>query len=147
MVLTIQQIEQYECAFKLFDKNGNGKISAHELSAVLKCLNHDASDHEISDMINEVNGLETGEISLESFLRLMESKLENIDYEDELREAFRVFDNNNSGYISSARLKHVMECLGEDITAKDAEDMIKEADVDKDGLVNFEDFVKMMKNN
>ena len=147
MVLTIQQIEEYKCAFKLFDKNGNGKISANELSAVLKCLNCDASDDEISDMINEVNGLETGEISLESFLRLMESKLENVDFEDELREAFRVFDNNNSGYISSARLKHVMECLGEDVTAKDAEDMIREADVDKDGIVNFEDFVKMMKKN
>lgn len=147
MVLTIQQIEEYKCAFKLFDKNGNGKISANELSAVLKCLNCDASDDEISDMINEVNGLETGEISLESFLRLMESKLENVDFEDELREAFRVFDNNNSGYISSARLKHVMECLGEDVTTKDAEDMIREADIDKDGIVNFEDFVKMMKKN
>ena len=147
MVLTIQQIEEYKCAFKLFDKNGNGKISANELSAVLKSLNCDASDDEISDMINEVNGLETGEISLESFLRLMESKLENVDFEDELREAFRVFDNNNSGYISSARLKHVMECLGEDVTAKDAEDMIREADIDKDGIVNFEDFVKMMKKN
>ena len=97
-------------------------------------------------MINEVNGLETGEISFETFLSLMESKLENINLEEELREAFRVFDNNNSGYISSARLKHVMECLGEDVTAKDAEDMIREADIDKDGLVNFEDFVKMMKN-
>lgn len=146
MVLTIQQIEEYERAFKLFDKNGNGKICANELSVVLKSLNHNASDHDISDMINEVNGLESGEISFESFLSLMESKLENIDLEEELREAFRVFDNNNSGYISSARLKHVMECLGEDVTAKDAEDMIREADIDKDGLVNFEDFVKMMKN-
>ena len=146
MVFTIQQIEEYERAFKLFDKNGNGKISANELSVVLKSLNHNVRDREVSDMINEVNGLETGEISFETFLSLMESKLENINLEEELREAFRVFDNNNSGYISSARLKHVMECLGEDVTAKDAEDMIREADIDKDGLVNFEDFVKMMKN-
>ena len=104
MVFTIQQIEEYERAFKLFDKNGNGKISANELSVVLKSLNHNVRDREVSDMINEVNGLETGEISFETFLSLMESKLENINLEEELREAFRVFDNNNSGYISLTRI-------------------------------------------
>lgn len=49
----------------------------------------------------------------------------------------RVFDKNNDGLISSSELRHVMTNLGEKLTQQEADDMLKEADMDGDGMVNY----------
>nr|2KN2_A Chain A, Calmodulin [Glycine max] len=66
------------------------------------------------------------------------------DAEEELKEAFKVFDKDQNGYISASELRHVMINLGEKLTDEEVEQMIKEADLDGDGQVNYEEFVKMM---
>ena len=50
----------------------------------------------------------------------------------------RVFDKNNDGLISSKELRHVMTNLGEKLSEEEVDDMIKEADLDGDGMVNYE---------
>ena len=68
----------------------------------------------------------------------MSKKMKETDKEEELREAFRVFDRNGDGFISASELRHVMTNLGEKLTDDEVEDMIREADLDGDGLVNYE---------
>lgn len=48
-----------------------------------------------------------------------------------------MFDKNNDGLISSSELRHVMTNLGEKLTQQEADDMLKEADMDGDGMVNY----------
>lgn len=69
---------------------------------------------------------------------MMSNKMKERDSEKELKEAFRVFDKNGDGFISAPELRHVMTNLGEKLTDEEVEDMIKEADLDGDGLVNYE---------
>ena len=57
---------------------------------------------------------------------------------------FSVFDKDGNGYISSAELRHVMTNLGEKLTDEEVDEMIREADIDGDGQVNYEEFVAMM---
>jgi len=61
-----------------------------------------------------------------------------------LVEAFKVFDRDGNGFISAAELRHVMTNLGEKLTDEEVDEMIREADVDGDGQINYEEFVKMM---
>ena len=68
----------------------------------------------------------------------MAKKMRDSDSEDELREAFRVFDKDGNGYISAAELRHVMTNLGEKLTDEEVDEMIREADLDGDGMVNYE---------
>lgn len=49
----------------------------------------------------------------------------------------RVFDKNNDGLISNKELRHVMTNLGEKLSDEEVDDMIKEADLDGDGMVNY----------
>ena len=69
---------------------------------------------------------------------MMAKKMKDTDSEEELREAFRVFDKDGNGYISSAELRHVMTNLGEKLTDEEVDEMIREADLDGDGMVNYE---------
>ena len=70
--------------------------------------------------------------------------MQDTDSEEELREAFKVFDKDGNGFISAAELRHVMTNLGEKLTDEEVDEMIREADLDGDGQVDYEEFVKMM---
>uniref|UniRef100_A0ABM0GNV3 Calmodulin-like n=1 Tax=Saccoglossus kowalevskii TaxID=10224 RepID=A0ABM0GNV3_SACKO len=85
-----------------------------------------------------------GTIDFPEFLQMMSKRNEGGDSEEELREAFRVFDKDGNGFISAAELRHVMTNLGEKLTDEEVDEMIREADTDGDGQVNYEEFVKMM---
>merc|ERR1711997_1246605 len=62
----------------------------------------------------------------------------------EFKEAFSLFDKDGNGLISAAELRHVMTNLGEKLTDEEVDEMIREADVDGDGAINYQEFVRMM---
>ncbi|EEC09793.1 calmodulin, putative, partial [Ixodes scapularis] len=64
--------------------------------------------------------------------------------EEEILEAFKVFDRNGDGFVSTAELRHVMTTLGEKLTHEEVDEMIREADRDGDGQINYDEFVAMM---
>ena len=68
------------------------------------------------------------------------------DSEEELIEAFKIFDRDGNGLISADELLHVMISLGENTNMEEIEDLIKEADLDGDGFINYEEFVRLILN-
>ena len=79
-----------------------------------------------------------GTIDFPEFLTMMSKKMKDVDSEEEIREAFRVFDKDGNGFISAAELRHVMTNLGEKLTDEEVDEMIREADIDGDGQVNYD---------
>lgn len=57
---------------------------------------------------------------------------------------FKVFDKDGNGIIFVVELWYVMMNLGEKFMDEEVDEMIREVDVDGDGEVNYEEFVKMM---
>ena len=62
--------------------------------------------------------------------------MKDTDSEEEIREAFKVFDRDNNGFISAAELRHVMTSIGEKLTDDEVDEMIREADQDGDGRID-----------
>jgi calmodulin len=95
-------------------------------------------------MINEVDADGNGTIDFPEFLTMMARKMKDTDSAEEIKEAFKVFDKDGNGFISAAELRHIMTNLGEKLTDEEVDEMIREADVDGDGQINYDEFVDMM---
>jgi len=131
---------EFKEAFSLFDKDGNGTITTEELGTVMRSLGQNPTEAELEVMIYEelpvncqastCNG--NGTIDFLKFLAMMARKIwmKDTDRED--------------GFISATELRHVMTNLGEKLTDEEVDEMIREADIDGDGQVNYEEFVTMM---
>ena len=72
------------------------------------------------------------------FLALMARKINADDTEEEMKEAFRVFDKEGNGFISAAEMRHIMMNLGEKLTEDEVDEMVHEGDIDGDGQINYE---------
>ncbi len=78
------------------------------------------------------------------FLTLMSRKVNEIDTDTEIREAYRIFDKDDNGNISKEDLCNVFNYIKLNFNLKLNDDEINEiinyADHDKDGLIDFQDF-------
>ncbi|TVU04132.1 hypothetical protein EJB05_50296, partial [Eragrostis curvula] len=150
MQLNPEQISEFREAFSFFDKDGDGCITVEELATVMGSLQGQRpSSEELGEMIRDADADGNGTIEFAEFLSLMARKTakdgaDAADADEELREAFKVFDKDQNGYISATELRHVMINLGEKLTDEEVEQMIREADLDGDGQVNYDEFVRMM---
>lgn len=142
--LTADEINTFKEAFNHFDKDGNGEISIDELGFVMKSLGQNPTDTELRDIINEVDGDGNGTIGFDEFLTLMAPRDDSRDIEKELRSAFNVFDTDKTGTIDAKELRNVMKALGEDLTDDQIDDMIREADKDGNGTIDFDEFKAIM---
>merc|ERR1712113_575969 len=142
--LTEEQIAEFKEAFSLFDKDGDGTITTKELGTVMRSLGQNPTEAELQDMINEVDADGNGTIDFPEFLSLMARKMKDTDTEEEPIEAFKVFDRDGDGFISAGELRYSMTNLGEKLSDLEVDEMIREADLDNDGQINYDEFVKMM---
>nr|CDS30599.1 calmodulin [Hymenolepis microstoma] len=142
--LTEEDIAEFYEAFTSFDKDGNGLISRSELDDIVRSLGQNPTQGDIKKMMDEVDVDGNGAIDWNEFLKLMEKKLQDCEPERELKEAFQVFDMDGDGYISHVELRRAMETFGERVSGHQSREMIKHADIDGDGQVDYEEFVKTM---
>ncbi|XP_039054798.1 calmodulin-like protein 3 [Hibiscus syriacus] len=127
--------------FATFDKNGDGFITKQELRDSLKNIRLFTTEKEVEDMVVRADANGDGLIDFDEFCILCGG-------EDELKEAFDVFDKDKDGLISFEELGSVLSSLGlsEGKKMEDCKAMIRKVDMDGDGMVNFDEFKKMMKN-
>eukprot|EP00092_Neocalanus_flemingeri_P091157 GFUD01115535.1.p1 GENE.GFUD01115535.1~~GFUD01115535.1.p1 ORF type:complete len:153 (+),score=53.11 GFUD01115535.1:136-594(+) len=145
--LSEEQIADFREAFTLFDKDDDGIITIKELGTVMRSLGQTPTEDELQDMINVVDIDENGTIEFVEFLSMMARKMREPDRDEGLQNTFRVFDKDGNGFISPAELRHVMTNLGVKLTNEEVDEMISEADMNKDGQVDYQEFVNMMGSN
>jgi calmodulin len=63
---------------------------------------------------------------------------------EEYRDAFNIFDKDNSGDISVAELSGLFKTLGHMVTDKEVKELLDSVDTNRDGVVSFDEFVVLM---
>jgi len=118
-----------------------------QLGEALKEMGKHPTDEEVRGLVRQVDRDNSGTIEFDEFCAIMGRKASSADIEV-LLEAFKVFDKDGSGFLEPAELHAIFASLGTATFRPPSEEMIdsmiKEADIDGDGKINRDEFVKLM---
>uniref|UniRef100_A0A8C8TR07 EF-hand domain-containing protein n=1 Tax=Peromyscus maniculatus bairdii TaxID=230844 RepID=A0A8C8TR07_PERMB len=136
-------------AFREFDKDKDGYINCRDLGNCMRTMGYMPTEMELIELSQQINMNLGGHVDFDDFVELMGPKLlaETADMigVKELRDAFREFDTNGDGEISTSELREAMrKLLGHQVGHRDIEEIIRDVDLNGDGRVDFEEFVRMM---
>ncbi|XP_043951826.1 calcium-binding protein 1b isoform X4 [Gambusia affinis] len=144
-----EELDELREAFKEFDKDKDGFIGCKDLGNCMRTMGYMPTEMELIELSQQINMNLGGHVDFEDFVELMGPKLlaETADMigVKELRDAFKEFDTNGDGQISTAELREAMKkLLGQQVGHKDLEEILRDIDLNGDGHVDFEEFVRMM---
>ena len=88
-------------------------------------------------IITFLNITDSDKVDVELFLKMVLGYTRREDPEVEMKEAFSVFDSNKDGVINSEEMRSVFSNLGNRLTDAEVAALIREADIDGDGLVDY----------
>ena len=143
--LTEEQKLELQEAFNMFDTDGSGKIQASELRVALRALGFEPSKDELRRMITDVDKKGGGYLDFPQFMEAIVKKISEPDHDEEIEKSFRLFDQNQDGYLDINDLKYVADLIGETMSQEELNEMIKEADQDSDYKVTLEDFKRVVR--
>jgi len=145
--LSKSDVEDLRLYFKGLDKNSDGTISKQELVDGLSEVSRTIpgmNTKELGLLMDSIDSDGSGSIDYTEFLA---AALDRKTYQkrDVMWAAFRTLDVDGSGKIEKSELKTLLESTGQtDVSDKKIADMMNEADKDKDGKLDFEEFMAMI---
>lgn len=113
--LSEEQLEEIKEAFKLFDTDDSGSIDLRELKAAMRALGFEVKKEEARKMLSDINKEPTEPITLDDFVAMMAPKMGDRNSKEEIMKVFRLFDEENTGFITFRSLKRVCQELGESL--------------------------------
>jgi len=129
--------EEVQQAFDFFDVNSTGVLRPKDLKTRLSAFYPHMTNKEYRFLISEPN------FTVDTLWSLLESN--NVTNFDPVKEAFKVYDPNGTGFIDVEVLKGIMGRMGYgEMSKEDMDVLIKTADVDQDGRISLEDFRSML---
>ncbi|GAB1609567.1 calmodulin-like isoform X1, partial [Argonauta hians] len=129
----------------VFAKDGDSCIFSKDIGTVMRAMGYSPTESEVRNIQASVDNAGKRKLTDQDVVSIISKQQITQDTDEELKEAFRVFDKDGNGYISCAELRHVLTNLGEKLTHEEVDEMIREADITADGRVNYDDFVKILK--
>lgn len=143
--LTSQELKDLEDTFLAFDTSGRGTITLDQLANVLrKHVEGEVSSQEVKRIFESLDVSGNDEVHYTPFVAAMLATRVNM-YEDRVRAAFEAFDRDHSGYITAESLMRLFGSSGSQIgaglTREEAEQWIREVDVQGNGLVDYDAFL------
>lgn len=145
--LTEQQLIELRQAFAWFDKKNEGVITADNLKQCLNGLGFFPRQSQLTQMIESVVSapeIQNQAIDFQDFLVMMANVLEKSDASKELKHVFNLLDVDGNGEITVEEMYLMFKALGEEYSMEDVEEMLRISDYNSDGVIQFEEFVKML---
>eukprot|EP00933_Yihiella_yeosuensis_P011584 TRINITY_DN11901_c1_g1_i1.p1 TRINITY_DN11901_c1_g1~~TRINITY_DN11901_c1_g1_i1.p1 ORF type:complete len:208 (-),score=60.96 TRINITY_DN11901_c1_g1_i1:129-752(-) len=140
-----EQLEEVREAFNLFDTEQAGAINARELKAALRALGFEVKKEDVKQMLLDIGKDATQPIDFSEFCDIMKGRMPDKYSKNEINKVFALFDEDETGKISFRNLKKIAQELGEGLSDEEIREMIEEADRDGDGLINPEEFYRVMR--
>ena len=141
------KLKECKLIFDMFDEDKDEQIKINLLGDCLRICGAAPSQQELKMIIKNLEDNKREYIDFETFLKLLEKLLLKQDSEEDLINEFLKMDKVGDGTISESDLRKLMSNYENPLSFQEIEDIIEEANVDENGYINIQRFVKVLLGN
>ena len=139
------EIATFRDIFSQFDKDGDGTLATKYIGTIMRSLGQSPTEADLHYIVRKVDADGSGFMDFPEFVTMMANHMkEEVDSKEDICTAFKAFDDKGSGIIPVEELRYALTNLGDALTEEEVDELIKRADVNKDGKVRYEEFVTKM---
>lgn len=162
-----KELRYFRKMFDMFDADHSGAIGFFEMKNLTKHLGVEMTDAALRASMEAIDENGNGDLEFEEFVQWLGRASETADefailkskiraqgtrplsnaQIDQLREVFRHFDADGSGSIDVNELGAVFQAMGQTLSQEELESLMKQADDDGSGEMEFEEFLLLMCSN
>ena len=137
----------------MLDIDGDGTITVNELETVLRSMRGKlrASESDIKRALKDLDRDGDGIIHVKEYLKSRKNKNTSdivhraLVHRSKIRKEFERIDEDKSGYITKDELLQVIQATSAvTVTSEQIDKTMEEFDDNKDGKINYEEFVLLM---
>jgi len=146
--LNPQEVKQFSEVFEMYDEAGTEKVNIDKVGAMMNSMGWNATAAEITNCRKAAKFEDGCDLTLDMYLTFMGvwTSLKPPKHSDDaLRDAFKVFDKKGTGSVPGEVFKYIMMGCGEPLSEQEMTELMREADTDGDGNIDFEEFVALMR--
>lgn len=142
-VVTQQDKDDLQKAFKALDKDSDGKLTRDELiEGYLKLYNNRTlAEEEVDKIIVQVDHNMSGNIDFTEFITASLTK-EKLLSKTRIEQAFKMFDLDGNGFISKSEIETIMG--GAEMDDETWKQIMEDCDTNKDGLISQNEFIDLL---
>ncbi|CAD6230948.1 GSCOCG00006892001-RA-CDS [Cotesia congregata] len=149
--LSKDQKKQLKTAFDAFDHQKNNTIQTSDIATIVNMMGIELENPaDLDNAIMEVDTFGSGEAKFDDFCaivaRFMEEDVDVETLKTELKEAFRLYDREGNGYITTECFREILSEIDENLNDDELDMMIEEIDADGSGTLDFEDLLNLIVN-
>ncbi|XP_029015703.1 calcium-binding protein 4 isoform X2 [Betta splendens] len=144
-----EELDELQEAFKEFDYDADGFIHYKDIADCMRTMGYMPTEMELIEIIQQIKTKWGGHVDFDDFCQLMGPRMlaetAHMVGLKELRCAFKQFDCDGDGKITLDELKEGMKTLlGEKLKKGELEEILGDIDLNKDGNIDFDEFVMML---
>ncbi|KAM7419257.1 hypothetical protein PAMA_016392 [Pampus argenteus] len=144
-----EELDELQEAFKEFDYDADGFIHYKDIADCMRTMGYMPTEMELIEIIQQIKMKWGGHVDFDDFCELMGPRMlaetAHMVGLKELRCAFKQFDCDGDGKITLDELKKGMNTLlGEKMKKGELEEILGDIDLNKDGNIDFDEFVMML---
>ncbi len=139
--------KDYKEVFDYFDSDKNGKISLDDIDRITQIVGLVFEKENTAELLASIDPKFKGNFEFEDFKQIMDKKVFKEMTNEDLVNAFRVFDKNNTGRINTAEFYQIMKQVAEEnhiLTKEEVTEFVKLADPKNEGFFNYNNFIRLL---
>ncbi|XP_071540076.1 troponin C, isotype gamma-like [Panulirus ornatus] len=147
--ISAAKLEVLKRTFNMFDEDKSGFVPTDKIVTILNTLDVRFTHEDVTKRIKGIDEAKDGKLNFDNFVNILSCYMVDDEEDDEamyeeLKEAFRLYDREGNGYITTSTLKEILKELDNKLTDEDLDGIVEEIDEDGSGTVDFDEFMEMM---
>lgn len=143
--LTEVEIAHCNEGFQLFDLDGDGLMKPEEFKDYMAALTIHPSDVEIYQFFEDNKVEDKFVVNVNSVMNYIHKYLVDTRDENRLREALKVFDHEDTGFVLAAEIKYMLMNYGNKLSEEEVTALFREVTINDDSEIRFEEIIEALR--